>query len=285
MIETSSRQWIKKYPIVSFVFFTYLLTTVTWALLLSIFGRIPIEELIGKPSAVLLVYIGAGAPTVIAVVLTYITNGVDGLSKLRKRVFNFRVGYSPWLAALGIPFLCALGAAAIYTEFSNDLGNIALPSWYDILPPSALLLFLAGPLCEETGWRGYLQPHLLKTFTPLKSALLIGIIWCFWHIPLSLTPGTTPALDHPTAWVQYLVSTIATSVLIMIIVVRAQGSVATAMVFHWASNAALSEVVMPMFPSANNRAWEEVELIQVGLLLLFATILLILPRKNGVRVI
>ena len=42
----------------------------------------------------------------------------------------------------------------------------------------------AGPLGEELGWRGFLLPEFQKRFPNLKSAIIIGIVWFIWHIPL-----------------------------------------------------------------------------------------------------
>lgn len=44
-------------------------------------------------------------------------------------------------------------------------------------------LFIVG-IGEETGWRGFMLPELQKKFTPLKSAIILGLIWGFWHFPL-----------------------------------------------------------------------------------------------------
>lgn len=179
------------------------------------------------------------------------------------------------MLAIALPCACAISATACYALFADDLGRLEPPPWQAIVPPSAFVLFFAGPLCEETGWRGYLQPHLLKVFAPFRAALIIGVIWCFWHIPLSLTPGTMPVLDSPTTWFQYLVSTIAVSIIIMLIVLRGHGSIAVAMLFHWASNAALSQVVAPMYPAASDQACDNVELIQTGLLLIVASTIML----------
>jgi uncharacterized protein len=55
-----------------------------------------------------------------------------------------------------------------------------------------LLVLLAAPLLtpvmlgEELGWRGYLQPRLFPE-RPVFSALLTGLIWGVWHLPLHLS--------------------------------------------------------------------------------------------------
>lgn len=43
---------------------------------------------------------------------------------------------------------------------------------------------------EEIGWRGFLLPKLLSKYSPLKSSLLIGLIWSCWHLPLWFVVGS-----------------------------------------------------------------------------------------------
>lgn len=56
-----------------------------------------------------------------------------------------------------------------------------------------LLMFfvslIRGPLGEELGWRGFVLNELQKKFNPLKSALIVGVLWGFWHAPLWLLSG------------------------------------------------------------------------------------------------
>ncbi|HSH01143.1 MAG TPA: CPBP family intramembrane glutamic endopeptidase, partial [Anaerolineae bacterium] len=48
---------------------------------------------------------------------------------------------------------------------------------------------------EEYGWRRFLLPHLLTTFSPLAASTILGTIWALWHIidylrlPLPLWTG------------------------------------------------------------------------------------------------
>jgi membrane protease YdiL (CAAX protease family) len=52
-----------------------------------------------------------------------------------------------------------------------------------------LLYFLQAGL-EDLGWRGYMLERLLKNWTPVKSALLVGIFHSFWHLPMFWVVGT-----------------------------------------------------------------------------------------------
>ena len=41
-----------------------------------------------------------------------------------------------------------------------------------------------GPLFEEFGWRGFLQPQLQQVLPPWIAAICVGIMWAAWHLPL-----------------------------------------------------------------------------------------------------
>ena len=47
-------------------------------------------------------------------------------------------------------------------------------------------------LCEEFGWRGYLDPQLsLLKIADVKRHLIVGLIWAVWHFPLILSTDYT----------------------------------------------------------------------------------------------
>ncbi|MDP2126920.1 MAG: type II CAAX endopeptidase family protein [Pseudohongiella sp.] len=250
----ATKIWINAHPLLCFTALTFAITLVAWSLLLSLYGRAPIDELIGQPSALLLIYLGASGPRIAAIVLTAYTDGRAGLRKLRDRFLTLRFSLLVWLAALFLPLLLTALSVLLANPYSDALGEPVLPNAYLLVLLAAIPVFFAGPLCEELGWRGYLQPKLLALYSPLLTAIVIGTIWCFWHIPLSFTPGTTPELNTATAWLMYWADTILVSIIMLAIVIWAKGSVVAAMLFHWMSNVAFSQVIRPMYPDATEQA-------------------------------
>ena len=49
---------------------------------------------------------------------------------------------------------------------------------------------IAGPLSEEFGWRGYVQPLLRQRLGRAATALTLGSLWGLWHVPLFFLDGT-----------------------------------------------------------------------------------------------
>jgi membrane protease YdiL (CAAX protease family) len=163
-----------------------------------------------------------------------------------------------WVIAFGMPFLFSTIATAIR---SDQQGSRRFPAWYAIIPPIAFAVVLFGPLCEEIGWRGYLQPKLLERVLPVRAAFFVGIIWTAWHFPLSFTPGATTPLDSFQAVATYLISTIGISAIMLTITVAGRGSIALSIAFHWSANVALFQFIRPIFASATIAQWQQIDAI------------------------
>lgn len=50
-------------------------------------------------------------------------------------------------------------------------------------------MIFGGALGEEIGWRGFALPMLLRNSRPLGAALVLGVGWSLWHLPIDLTAG------------------------------------------------------------------------------------------------
>jgi len=88
----------------------------------------------------------------------------------------------------------------------------------EFIPLSSILpLFLinitSGPLGEELGWRGFAYNELRVKYSLIKTAMLIGLVWGFWHFPLWLLSGYQ-GLDLVIYILTFMVSIIEISLLI-----------------------------------------------------------------------
>jgi len=96
----------------------------------------------------------------------------------------------------------------------------------------AVTLFLAGSI-EELGWRGFMQPRLQRRFRAVTASAVIGIVWGLWHVPLMLAGAGTFA-----GFQDYILMTIAMSVVLGWLYNNTDGALPVVMVTHAASNMA-----------------------------------------------
>jgi len=102
------------------------------------------------------------------------------------------------------------------------------------------LFLIAGPLAEEFGWRGYAQPRLRRTLSPIATAGLLGSAWALWHVPLFLLGGTSQARLGLFSWqaLLFFLTLVPLSYTAWFVSERLAGGVAAAVALHFAGNAA-----------------------------------------------
>jgi len=90
---------------------------------------------------------------------------------------------------------CAYAAVWIFHFGRVDLGRFKTNPLTFLT--AGLALNLAFALGEELGWRGFLVPKLAERFSFSTTAVVSGIIWASWHMPLIIFAdynGGTPTL-------------------------------------------------------------------------------------------
>ncbi len=143
----------------------------------------------------LLFLLGGGAPSLVGILMVVFTYAPDQRRDFWHRSFSPRL-IPPlwWLIIFAVPALLMGLTVAI----SRLLGDSApgMIQWNQLAanplswPLAILMAFLSGPFAEEFGWRGYSLDPLLKRLGVLRASLLLGIIWCIWHLPMFWMPDT-----------------------------------------------------------------------------------------------
>lgn len=80
------------------------------------------------------------------------------------------------------------------------LGN----PWYLFILFMPMMIWGGG--LEEIGWRGVFQPLLEKRFSFLVAALIEGVIWGVWHLPLWFVPNSTQGDMNFIAFTLYCIT-------------------------------------------------------------------------------
>ncbi|MFW5487766.1 MAG: lysostaphin resistance A-like protein [Desulfovibrio sp.] len=138
--------------------------------------------------------------------------------------------------------LSALAQGSPEGGFLRDWGSLNLvTSSLASAVPASLILF-----GEEFGWRGYLQRRIF-TRNPLVAAVITGIIWSLWHLPLNLRGYNFPG--HPVlGMVTFTVGCILLSIIYGWLRERS-GSIWPVCLAHASTNAVGASLVLLAVPA------------------------------------
>lgn len=135
-----------------------------------------------------LFYVGGLGPLLAAGIVTYATQGRDGLRRLFSKTIGRGVA-ARWLwISAGLPFgifLLAVAWTALTTGHgiaATDLSRSAkLPGFN--LPMIMVVELVCFGFGEEVGWRGFAQPRLQARHNALASTAILTVPWALWHLP------------------------------------------------------------------------------------------------------
>lgn len=186
-----------------FILFIGLIGLVTLVLNMEALGRV-------------LQTISAWTPTFVLLLMFKKIYPQDNRLQFIRRQFSEKIKLTTLLAAIGLPLAIFIGtllsAVVIYGKPYYDLMMISpLPLLY-MLP----LHLISGPLGEELGWRAFLLTELQTKYPPLKSGMIVGLIWGFWHFPLWLVSGYM-GLELICYIISFLVSIVCCSIMITLL--------------------------------------------------------------------
>jgi len=183
-----------------------------------------------------LFFLAVYAPAIAAFIVVAYNSGAGGLRRYLARLLLWRCSLA-WYVFLivGIPLVFLIGAA-----WKGNLFTEPFP-FSSFWPLIAALFFalIKGPV-EEFGWRGLALPLMQRKFTPIVAALILGVIWGFWHMPAFLLSGT-----QQSAWsfTPFFVGCIALSVIVTALFNVSRGSILLSALFHF-------QLMNPIWPDA-----------------------------------
>ena len=126
--------------------------------------------------------IGGLSTTIASFIALRKTGEVKGFKDWIKHVFDFKHSLWCYLMAVLIP--------VIHAVLNCLIGGYELVQPLYMILPMIPVMIIGGGL-EEAGWRYITFPVLDKKFGFVLSALITGIIWALWHLPLFFTPGVS----------------------------------------------------------------------------------------------
>ena len=185
--DYTMKNFIKRYPVFSYYLLVF---AISWGGILTLiggFGNIPgtkeQAEILFVP-ALIIMFAG---PFISGILLIFLIDGKNGFRKLLSHLLQKRVqGYWYAIAVFTGPLLVAVvlfGLSLFNQEF--------LPEIFTAKDKVGLMIFgltwglIGGGLLEETGWTGFVLPHLRKQYSILSTGIIIGILWGIWHFMIA----------------------------------------------------------------------------------------------------
>jgi len=182
-----------------------------------------------------------------ALVVISLTEGVAGLRTVGLRLIRWRVSWIWYAVALAVPLSVKFAAIGLNTALGAPVPEIAeFHVWYAL--PMAIGINIVSPLnaqlMEEPAFRGWAQPTLQSTRTPLAATALMAVGVTVWHVPLFVMPefGSSPiealATIAVTFWYAWLFNHASGSALITLIAHAAEGAIETSTLWQDGADAA-----------------------------------------------
>ena len=257
-----SSNWdIQKKGLAAFLLISFGLAWIIWEITLRV------GPSVREPLFQLAILPGALAPAVAAVIVRkWVTREGFGDAGLKLSLHRWRYYVAGWILPLlgvSVILLVAVTFGISDPDFSMRRAIWQLGPPGTVAPPlpdgifvlvviqSMIVAIVATPILlgEEFGWRGYLQVRLFGD-RPLLAAVVTGVIWALWHLPINLRGYNFP--DQPV--VGMLVFTVSAVMLSIIFgwLRTKTGSIWAAGLGHSATNAVGGSLTLVLFIGAPN---------------------------------
>ena len=157
--------------------------------------------------------IGPGLSAIIVVILMY---GSTGLKELFLPLLRWRVPFNYYMFIyLGVPlFFYAVSWLTVLIQVPEQINSVRLllenvrAPYSGLQGPLFILIemTIVSTFCEELGWRGFALPELTKHMNAFYAALVIGMFWTIWHIPLVYLAGSHFTFPTLLLFTLYIIS-------------------------------------------------------------------------------
>jgi membrane protease YdiL (CAAX protease family) len=183
-----------RYPVAAYFALTF---TISWIAALAVAAphlirRQPLPQMTGIlmfPTMLL-------GPSISGLALTRVVDGRSGLRNLFSRMLLARLP-ARWYAMLLVPPILVL---SVLLSLQTFLSPVYAPNRFLI----GILFGLPAGFLEEIGWMGYAFPKMRLPHNALAPAIVLGLLWALWHLPVINFLGT--ATPHGTYWFHFFLA-------------------------------------------------------------------------------
>ena len=242
--EYRSRSWLRRHQVVAYFAITY---AISWTAALAVITtKLLHHQSLSKLDGILMFPAMMLGPPAASFALTRVLDGKPGLRALLTRMRHIRVAPRWWLALAIPPVLVLTTLFVLKTRVSQAF----TPGFF----PQGIIFGCVAGFFEEIGWTGFALPRMTHEGFRFRAALLLGLLWGIWHLPVIDFLGA--ASPHGSALPWYGLAFIAAMSAIRILIAwlyASTRSIPLAQFMHAASTASLA-TFSPLAVSARQEA-------------------------------
>ena len=212
---------------------TFGLTWTSWIVAAVLVNERSMAGPFDSPLTTILVVLGIGAPALSALAVTVHRGGRGSVGPLLRQLVRWRHAVRWYAFAAGYIVAVKLAAALAYRIAEGGWPGVAIQMTPLLLAATLFSTLSGGQVGEELGWRGYALPRLEARVGLGAGALLLGIIWAVWHLPLFYMPG---ADTYGQSFPLYAIQVTGLSVAVAWLYDKTRGSLLPVMLMHASFN-------------------------------------------------
>jgi membrane protease YdiL (CAAX protease family) len=185
---------LRQYPVVAYFALTF---TISWIAALAVAAPHLIRhEPLPKFTGILMFPAMLLGPSFSGILLTWSVDGRRGLRDLFSRMFLARLPLR-WYGLLLVPPVLILSVLLFLQTFVSP---VYAPNRFLI----GILFGLPAGFLEEIGWTGYAFPKMRSPQNAFAPAIVLGLFWALWHLPVINFLGT--ASPHGRYWFHFFLA-------------------------------------------------------------------------------
>lgn len=231
VVNKNRSAWVARHSLPLYFLLAY---AFSWAIEIPV--ALSVQGVISAQVPPALYYFASFGPFLAALVVVTATEGLPGLRRLFSGLAKWRVGRDYAIFAVLMPPILFAIAVLVSRLLQGHWPDLRLLGDIDYLPRLGVLgvlglWLLTFGLGEETGWRGFALPRLQASRSAFSSALIVGVLHTFWHLPAFFFRDTYTAMGL-LGLPMLFVSVVSASIIMTWLYNGTRGSLLMIVLFH-----------------------------------------------------